>query len=177
MSRHCSKKAVWLLLAFLLLLAVGCRSETPRPQPDPPRPQGPQEHPDLEQRYREVVRRLEELGAVVRVEKGLPVEVDAAASGVSSENLAAVIELLGQVDSLRRLYLTGQPVQTAQLETLARLPQLESLNLDSTPVDDQGLAVLARFEHLKVVTLRGTAVTAQGVARLRKACPELLITY
>ena len=177
MHARCCNRRVWPPLLVILVLAAGCRSEAPGPQSGPPRPKGPQKHPDLQQRYREAVRRLEELGAVVRVEQGVPVEVDAAASGVSSDNLAAVIELLGQLDTLRRLYLTEQPIGTSHLESLVRLPHLESLNLDSTPVDDQGLAVLARAEQLKVVTLRGTKVTAQGVAQVRKEKPELLITY
>ncbi len=166
------------LLVVLLPALVACGGSEPPVEPEPPRPVGPQEHPDLQEKYRDAVRQLEELGAVVVVQDGVPVEVDAGSAGVAAERLDRVLQLVLQLDTLRRLYLTGQHVSGSQLEPLARLPQLESLNLDSVPhFSDQDLQSLVRLKHLKVLTLRGTGVSAQGVSRLRKACPELLVTY
>ncbi|GEM_PF-3811482 len=169
----------WVLWELAVLLAVaGCGSSQPPVEPNPPRPRGPQKHPGLLEKYRNPVRQLEQLGAVVVVEEGVPVEVDAGAAGVKLANLDRVLKLLLQLDTLRRLYLTEQRLHGRQLEPLAQLPQLESLNLDGVMgLSDGDLDSLAKLKQLKVLTLRGTDVSAEGVARLRKACPELLVTY
>ncbi len=162
---------------MLGVLVWGCSSGGPGPGKPPQRPRGPQSHSGLQARFRKIVSQLETLGAVVLVEQGVPVEVDAGSEGVSSDQLPTVLRLLKQLDTLRRVYLTGQPVNAQHLSLLKGLPKLESLNLDATEVSDADLEVLAQFPALQVVTLRGTQVTPQGVARLRKQVPELLITY
>ncbi len=168
-----------LLLVLCLGGGLACSSSSPPPvEPEPSRPQGPQKHPGLQEKYKEPVRQLEELGAVVVVQDGVPVEVDAGAAGVSAKDLDRVLKLVLQLDTLQRLYLTEQPVRGPQLQVLAQLPQLKSLNLDSVPnFSDQDLDFLAELKQLEVLTLRGTGVSAQAVARLRKTKPELLITY
>jgi serine/threonine protein kinase/Leucine-rich repeat (LRR) protein len=95
-------------------------------------------------------------------------------SQVSDDGLKTLAALKG----LEYLLLGGTPITDAGFRELARLPNLKVLGLGHTRITDASLQELARMQTLVNVDLTGASkVTAAGVGKLRKARPELRVTY
>jgi hypothetical protein len=85
-------------------------------------------------------------------------------------------ELAG-LKQLQNLKLYGTKVTDAGLKELAGLKRLKHLSLYKSEVTDAGLKHLARFKQLKRFNLSKTKVTAKGIAELKKALPDLKISW
>jgi Leucine-rich repeat (LRR) protein len=89
----------------------------------------------------------------------------------------AGLKHLAGLKRLQNLKLYGTKVTDAGLKELAGLKRLLHLSLYKSEVTDAGLKHLARFKQLKTFNLSKTQVTAKGIAELRKALPDLKISW
>lgn len=73
---------------------------------------------------------------------------------------------------LRRLNLTGVPVDDSQLHHLNHLYNLKQLILDNTLVTEKGLAQLQELRSLKSISAIATNIDAREISKLRSAYPD-----
>jgi hypothetical protein len=78
---------------------------------------------------------------------------------------------------LERLFLTNTDITDAGLVYLKQLTRLRSLSLQKTRITDAGLEHLKGLRQLKDLDLWDTKVTDAGVDGLRKALPNLVVSY
>jgi hypothetical protein len=83
------------------------------------------------------------------------------------------LEIVGEMQSLRRLHLERSSITNQGLVNLATLQSLEYLNLYGTSISDEGIPSLARLSALKSIYLWQSSVSRKGVEGLREALPEL----
>ena len=86
-----------------------------------------------------------------------------------------LMEVIGDLPHLTRLYLQQTSVTDTGLTYLGNLEYLEYLNLYGTAVSDSGLVHLETLPVLKSLYLWQTSTTDEGVERLQSALPELYI--
>ncbi|MEI7836318.1 MAG: ABC transporter transmembrane domain-containing protein, partial [Planctomycetota bacterium] len=79
--------------------------------------------------------------------------------------------------AVRKISLYSSPVTDGGMAYLAALPNLEELSLSHTAVTDACLPGLAKLPRLKRLDLSSTGVTPAALADLKKARPELKVTY
>ncbi|MEO8270004.1 MAG: hypothetical protein ABI557_09795, partial [Aureliella sp.] len=96
------------------------------------------------------------------------------ASGITDETL----EIVGQMNSLKRLNLWRDTVGDAGVAHLAGLTELVWLILDNTQLTDAGLPYLAGLTKLKFLHLGSTPVTDAGMPSLvsLKSLMDLKVT-
>ena len=78
----------------------------------------------------------------------------------SMEELAAVSE------NIVELYLSGMPVDKANLAPITTFKNLEVLFLNNTKLDDQGIESLKKLSSLKKISVSNTKITAKGLQSL-----------
>jgi len=78
---------------------------------------------------------------------------------------------------LQRLHLERTAIGDAGLATVGGFSGLTYLNLYGSKVTDAGLPALEPLTHLTELYLRGTAATPVGGDVLKKALPDLVITF
>jgi hypothetical protein len=109
--------------------------------------------------------------------------VNGCGASVSEEQKAAIAriqDLGGRVNYKRGGYevdLNRSSVENQDLAQLAKIPNLKTVTLDGTRISDEGLQHLHAISSLEFVTLRTTAVTSEGIANLKKALPNVIVTY
>ncbi len=84
----------------------------------------------------------------------------------------AMIESIGDLETLETLILDRGVVTDTSMATIASLPKLQHLRLRLSPINDEGFKQLSKCESLWYVNLPHAACTAQGVAELA-AIPKL----
>ena len=85
------------------------------------------------------------------------------------------MEVIGQLENLRKLHLEKTAITDDGLTYLSNLTHLEYLNLYGTSISDDGLTHLYNLNSLKSLYLWQTNVTEVGVSRLNEALPGLYI--
>ena len=82
---------------------------------------------------------------------------------------------IGQIQSLKRLYLGRTQITDAGLAHLSKLYSLEELNIGNTPIGDEGIKHLFGLKKLRDVEAFKTNVTAASAAPLAVALPRCRI--
>lgn len=83
-------------------------------------------------------------------------------SWVSADNCGATdreIALLGRIETITDLSLSGNPIRGCGFQKWRRPKSLRTLCLQGTQIDDAGALHLAAFESLEKVDLSGTSIT------------------
>jgi len=101
------------------------------------------------------VRNLTKLKRLRKLVWGLPAPED-------------VMEVMGELRSLRELHLAESGVTHAGLRRIVGLENLEKLYLENVGVDDAGTDFLPRLRKLRVIDLEGSRVGDATAARLAK---------
>ncbi|QDU39329.1 Serine/threonine-protein kinase PrkC [Maioricimonas rarisocia] len=76
------------------------------------------------------------------------------------------IPILGELTSLRWLYLGKMRISDANLECLNRLTKVEALALDGTSITDDGVTKLRGLAHLRELLVGSTAITDRSLQHL-----------
>src|SRR5688500_11899818 len=76
------------------------------------------------------------------------------------------LELLTEIPTLKRLYLSGTRIDSRGWAYLAALPNLERLALWRTPFTDEDLKYLSGAKHLKMLDLSECWMTGSGLSHL-----------
>ena len=100
-------------------------------------------------------------GKVTRDETGI-IAIDWHRAPINNLDL----ELLTEIPTLQRLYLSGTKIDSRGWMYLSTLPNLERLALWKTPFGDEDLQYLAHAKHLRVLDLSETTITGSGLSQL-----------
>ncbi len=83
------------------------------------------------------------------------------------DEINAILPVVARLPDIKKLYLTGTPVDDSGMDAIAKMTTLVSINLDSSRITDAGLAKLATLPNLETVFCRNTEITVAGAAKLR----------
>ena len=89
----------------------------------------------------------------------------------------AVLEYLGKLTHVQKLFLTSTAITDDGLAHLAGLRELTHLDLSSTAVTNAGLQHLEPLENLRTVICRNTQINTVGSNELKKLLPKVLVTH
>lgn len=79
------------------------------------------------------------------------------------------ISVLAEIETLKVIDLSKQPVSDADLATLATLPGLETLVVTDPGITDRGLESLRNVRTLRALDVEGTSITLAGLADLERS--------
>jgi internalin A len=86
-------------------------------------------------------------------------------------------KLIGDIDSLRQIWLQGTNFDDAMLRELARLKRLETLDLMQTDVTGAGLKHLYGSATLTRLWIDRDKISSTDVDQLRTRLPNLEVSY
>ena len=167
-------RIVTLLLCLLPLALAGC-SSTPK-------------HPELSDDDQAIVAEMERLVGRLSVgsdgepdltidEAGQLIAVDLSSVEDPQKVNDAVLENLGKLKHVQKIFLNNTAITDAGLKHLAGLTELTHLNLNSTAVTNAGLAHLGPLKNLRTLFCLNTQINTAGSNDLKKALPKVLVTH
>ena len=80
---------------------------------------------------------------------------------------------LGQLRTVKALYLSGSKLTDAGVPHIAAIPTLQELVLSGTEVSDAGLVALEAAKGLRFLQLFNTRASEAGIAQLMRVLPQL----
>ena len=184
-------RIVTLLLCLLSISLAGC----PSPLTNPAKTGGdnppiiPAKHAELSGAEKAAVADIERLVGVhlsVGTDGEPDLTIDQAGhvifvdlSGVEDPQKVndAVLEYVGKLTHMQKMFVNSTAITDAGLKHLAGLTELTHLNLNSTAVTNAGLKHLKPLKNLRTLYCLGTQINTAGSNELKKALPKVLVTH